>query len=294
MSKENFRKQFAFARIVIVIFVILAVGVTAIPAAAGQKFRIAIMQSQHGAAKKYRPLEVYLRTKGIEVQFVATPSYPSAAKMFADGKVDGMFSGSGVAGTLILKELADPVLRPVDTKGHSTYWAVLVAPVDAPQFTGSSDYFTQKKVVCCSLASSGEFFYRSIPDIMEVDSVMVSAVSHGAAVAGLSKGVGDVAIVKNWVWDSVKAKYPNLKMVGRDAGENPNGTLIVSKTATPDLVQAVTEAMMELSASKSQEATQVREQLGISKYVLTSRDDFKHTLDLLSRAGVDKDFNFQF
>lgn len=294
MSKKNFRMQLSFTRIAITIFIMLSVGVAQVPAAEGQKFRIAIMQSEHGAAQQYRPLENYLLTKGIEVKLVATPSYPAAAKMFTNGEVDGMFSGSGVAGAMILKELAVPILRPVDTKGHSTYWAVLVAPKDASQFTGSSDYFAKKKVIFCSLASSGEFYYRSIPDIMGVDSVMIPAVSHGAAVAGLAKGVGDVAIVKNWVWDSVKEKYPNLKMVGRDNGENPNGTLIVSKKAPQDLVQAVTEVMMELSESKSPEATLVREQLGISKYVLTSQDDFKHTLNLLSRAGVDKNFNFKY
>ena len=66
-------------------------------------FKICLMQDKKGAAAKFRPLLNYLMKKGVDASFVAAKTYPQAAKMFAEGKVDGMFSGSGIAGCMIIK-----------------------------------------------------------------------------------------------------------------------------------------------------------------------------------------------
>jgi len=89
---------------------------------------IAIMQDQTGVAQKYRPLIEYLGEKGIESSLVAAKEYPATAAFFAGGGVDAMFSGSGIASTMIIKELAAREMRPVDRQGHSTYWAVIITP----------------------------------------------------------------------------------------------------------------------------------------------------------------------
>ena len=91
--------------------------------ARADQFKIAIMQDERGAAAKYRQLETYLKNKGIEFSFVGATNYPAAANMFASGEVDAMFSGSGIAGTFIIKDLATPLLRPVSKEGVSTYHA---------------------------------------------------------------------------------------------------------------------------------------------------------------------------
>ncbi len=260
----------------------------------GSEFKVAIMQAQKGMAQKFRPLENYLKRHGVNISFVGAPNYPAAAKMFADGRVDGMFSGSGVAGSLIIKDLAYPVVRPVDREGRSTYWAVVIAPNGAPKFINNADYFDGKTAIFCALASSGEFFYRSIPEIEKSGATLIQAPSHGAALAGLAKGAADVAIVKNRVWDNLKAQYPELNKVGEDSGENPNGTLIVSKKADPQLVKKCVTALMALSNEHGPEAAAVHEAMGIRGYVATTADDFAHTLVLLKKAGVTPDFNFSY
>ena len=71
------------------------------PAISHAGFKICLMQEQKGAAAKFRPLLNYLVKKGMKASFVAAKTYPQAARMFAKGKVDGMFSGSGIAGCMI-------------------------------------------------------------------------------------------------------------------------------------------------------------------------------------------------
>ena len=258
------------------------------------QFKIAIMQDERGAAAKYRQLETYLKDKGIEFSFVGATSYPAAARMFASGEVDAMFSGSAIAGIFIIKDLATPLVRPINKEGYSTYHATILARSGSPKFTGSANYFNGKKVVFTPLASAGEIFYHSIAGIKSAKATILKAASHGAAIEALSNKSADVAIVKNHVWNKEKNKYPGLMIVGEDNEENPDGTLIVSKKANARIASRVSAALLALKEDKSQEARAARDELGVESYIKTTTSDFKHTLELLKKAGVDKSFNFSF
>jgi phosphonate transport system substrate-binding protein len=257
--------------------------------AAGLK--IGIMQAQAGDARKYQPLLDYLGKNGLSASFVTAGTYPAAADMFAKGQVDAMFSGSGVAGAMMIKEVAAPLARPVNQDGTSTYSAVVIVKKGAGKFTGSNDYFAGKRVIFTALASSGEFFFRSLGASQAKETMQ--AASHGAALDALSRGQADVAIVKNRVWDKEKSKYPDLEQIGRDSTENPDNTLIVSKKLDGATAGKLSSALLGLEGDASAEAKAVKESLKISKFVKTTASDFKGTLALLKKAGVTKSFNFK-
>lgn len=257
-------------------------------------FRIVIMQDDKGAAEKYRPLLTYLQKKGVDVSLVGAPNYTTAAKMFAAGEADAMFSGSGVAGTLIIKGLAVPSVRPESAEGYSTYWADIIAPKGSAKFTGSAGYFSGKKVILTALASSGEFYYYSIPKIRDVNAHVMIAASHGAALDVLARGVADVAIVKDRIWDKKAGEYPGLEKVGEDKGENPDSTLMVSTKADPKTSGEISAALLSIKGDTSAEARAAKEKLGIQGFIKTTKADFRHTLPLLKRAGVTKSFDFKY
>jgi ABC-type phosphate/phosphonate transport system substrate-binding protein len=261
-------------------------------AAAAAELKIAIMQAQAGEARKYQPLLEHLAAKGLPATFVTAPDYPAAAQMFASGKVDAMFSGSGIAGTMIIKGLADPLARPVGKDGVSTYAAVVVAPKGSPRFDGSPRYFDGKRVILTALASAGEFYLRSLGP--SKPAAILKAASHGAAVDALARGQADVAVVKNHVWAKARATYPALEAVGGDAGENPDGTLIVSKKVDPDTAQRLAAALLALEGDASPGATAARDALGVRGFVRTGPPEFAHTIALLKRAGITPEFAFAF
>ena len=263
-------------------------------AAQAADFKIAIMQDKVGDAKKFHPLLDYLNSKEVHARFLTARNYPAAANLFASGKVDAMFSGSGIAGSFIIKGLAYPVVRPLSKGGWSTYWAVVLAPKGSAKFNNSSSYFKDKKVIFGSLASSGEFFFRSIPGSVSAAGAELKAPSHGSAIKTLGKGKADVAIVKNRVWDKMKYEYPNLVKVGEDKGANPDGTLIASRKSNTAVVAKVKEALLGLTSDSSALAMKAKNALGILGFIETSENDFKHTIELLRAAGVNKDFNFKF
>lgn len=280
-------------KIVIILFAMAVTVCLTYGISHAERLKIAIMQDMQGAAEKYQPLAEYFKTKGINMDFVETPNYADAAMMFVTGKVDAMFSGSGIAGTMIIKKVARPVARPLSKDGNSTYWAVIIAPKGSVKYTNSADYFSKKKVAFCSMASSGEFYFHAIGG-HKTASEMIRTDSHEAAIYALSKGDADVAIVKNRVWDKLKNKYPNLEVIGDDTDECPDGTLIVSKIMDSELSKKVTTIILALMEDNSQEAQKVKDAMNILGYIKTTEDDFSHTLNLLKKAGVDKNFNFKF
>lgn len=271
--------------------ILLTLLLTLIGTAAAETFRIGIMQAQTGVAKKYAPLEAYLLNKNIHVKFVPFTDYVNAAEMFDHGSVDGMFSGSGVAGAFLIKGVANPLVRPVDTLGRSTYWAVIIARKGTPPFNDTAAYFSGKKVTYSAIASSGEFFYRAIPGIDKINSQTIIAANHQDALDKLNRGEADFAIIKNMVWDSLKKKYPELSLAGQDGGQNPNETLIVAKKAPPAVIKDVLMALLAIENDPA--AASVREGMGIKSFILTTTNDFNHTLDLLKRAGVTAQYDFK-
>ena len=256
-----------------------------------EPFKIGIMQDKKGEAAKYAPLIGFFSSKGLDVKLQGYRTYVDAANKFAAGEVDAMFAGSGVAGAMIIKGLAEPLLRPMRKDGWSTYWAVVLAQKPSAPFTGDVAYFQDKKIICSSLASSGEFFARSI---LGPDRQLMKAGSHGMAVHALARGKADIAIVKNRVWDSMKTKYPDIEQVGKDDGENPDGTFIVSRQADKALVGQIRDALLNIENDGSAEARVVKHKLKIVSYIPTTKGDFSHTLALLKKAGVSEDFNFSY
>jgi len=276
-------------RVIAAVFMaVFAVGA----AAQAAEVKIGIMQAQAGDARKYQPLLDYLAKKGLPATFVTANTYPAAADMFAKGQVDAMFSGSGIAGAMIIKDVAAPLVRPVGLDGNSTYSAAVIVKKPGAKFTPSNDYFSGKRVIFTSLASSGEFYFRSL-GASKAKEVMQAA-SHGAALDALSRGQADVAIVKNRVWEKEKAKYAELELVGRDNGENPDNTLIVSKKFSKASADKFAAILLDLEGDTSAEAKAVKDSLKITKFIKTTSNDFKSTLALLKKAGVTKSFNFKY
>lgn len=271
---------------------VLATGIAAATGHAQDAFKLAIMQAAKGDAAKYAPMVPYLKAKGIDLTIVSAGSYKDAATMFQKGGADGMFSGSGVAGTMIIKALARPVAKPIPKDGVSTYWAVVLAKKGSPAFDGKPEYFDKKKVLCCGLASSGEFFLNSVITGTSSKPEILKALNHQAAIQALDKGAADCAVVKNRIWDKEAANFPNLEKVGEDKGENPDNCLILANAVKPETEGKIVKALLDLEADTSEPAVKLKESLGVTKFVKAGKEDYEHNLILLKKAGVDEKFEF--
>jgi len=247
---------------------------------------------------KYTALAEYLKA-GVpaigDIQLRVAKDYPEAAKLFQGGEVDGMFSGSFVAGIFIQKEVAKPIARPVLNNGATTYKAYIIAKEGTKPFAGIDD-FRGKKVAYTLLAASGEAFVRGLLPVGEKpESVYtpVPAASHLIAINAVQSGAADYAVVKNMVWDP--AKFPGLALVGEDKGENPNNTLIMSNAAAARHGEDIKRQLLKLESDTGAQAAEVKKLFGIKGFTPTSKADFSHTFGIFERANINaKTFDFSF
>jgi ABC-type phosphate/phosphonate transport system substrate-binding protein len=270
----------------------LLLAAAAADTARAAELRVGIQQAQAGEARKYQGLLDYLARRGVAAKFVTLPDYQSAGVMFGGGSLDAMFGGSGITCTMILKGVADPLVRPIAADGPSTYSAVVVAPKGTKRFDGTAAWFAGKRVIFAPLASAGEFYFRSLGPSRAAE--LLRAASHGAAIDALARGQADAAVVKNHVWAKEKEKYPQLELVGADKGENPDGPLMVSRKLDPALAAKLKAALLALEDDKSPEAMAAKGGLKIVGFDPAALKDFEHTMAMVKAAGVTKDFDFKF
>ena len=285
---------------VVSLFCLALILATASVALAADTLHFVIMSSEDPKKEgpKYAALAEYLKagSPGIgDIQLRVAKDYTEAAKLFQGGEVDGMFSGSFVAGIFIKKEVAKPIARPVLASGATTYKAVIIAKEGTKPFAGIGD-FRGKKVAYTLLASSGEAFVRGLlPAGEKPENVYtpVPAASHLIAINAVQSGAADYAVVKNMVWDP--AKFPGLALVGEDKGENPNNTLIMSNAAAGKHGEDIKRLLLKLEADTGAQAAEVKKLFGIKAFIPTTSADFSHTFEIFEKANINaKTFDFKF
>ena len=249
-------------------------------------------------ALKYEALSTYLR--GVnpllgDIKLRVAKNYPEAARLFAAGDIEGMFSGSFVASVFIAKGLAKPIVRPLAANGTSTYSTSIVAKEGAAPFAGIAT-FKGKRVAYCLLASAGEVFTRSLLGPGERPESVFTPIpvdSHQAALEAVKSGAADYAVVRNTVF--VPGQYPGLIVIGSDAGKHPDNTLILSKPAFEMFSSMVSRVLLGLDGDTSEKAKAVKEAFGCTGFIRTTMIEFAPTFKLLGTARVDpKTFDFNF
>jgi len=247
---------------------------------------------------KYKALSNYIAAQIPEIGQInvkTAKDYAHAVQLFQSGKVDGMFAGSFVAAVFIKKGLAEPVVRPVNTQGVSTYKALVVAKEGTATFDGLTD-FEGKKVAYCSLASSGQVFAKTLLDVGEQSSDHYTEVivkSHQEAFDKVAGGEADFAVGKNLVWDP--DANPGLTVIGGDSAENPNNTLILASKTAATHGESLAKVLLGLEGDSSAKAMKLKEVFKVRGFIETTSEDFSHTFTNLEKAHVDADtFDFAF
>jgi ABC-type phosphate/phosphonate transport system substrate-binding protein len=67
-----------------------------------EEFKIAILQDDRFSAQKYEPLVAHLAKTGTKITLVEAITYDAVSKMVASGKVDAMFTGPGIPGSMMV------------------------------------------------------------------------------------------------------------------------------------------------------------------------------------------------
>jgi ABC-type phosphate/phosphonate transport system substrate-binding protein len=65
-----------------------------------EEFRIAVLKGTKDSTREFKALAEHLVKSGVSVSLVEVPTYDRVTKLFSEGQVDAVFSGSGIPGSM--------------------------------------------------------------------------------------------------------------------------------------------------------------------------------------------------
>lgn len=244
--------------------------------------------------ERFRPLSAYLSERtGRTVRFTMLARYGNILDSFERRHLDGAFFGS-FTGALAIQRLGiEPLARPVDLGGRSTYAGYIFVRKDsgianAAGMRGKRFAFVEKAT------SAGYLFplaYLHAQGIKDVDAFLGASYftgSHDASVYAVLQGKANIGAAKDTVYDWLRTVEPRidkeLVVLAKSAEFASNG-LGVRKDMDPSLKAKLRSLLLQLH--ESAEGRKVLEPLRAKRFTEARVEDYQSVLDEAEKAGID-------
>jgi phosphonate transport system substrate-binding protein len=216
--------------------------------------------------KRFEPLAAYLsKHLGIPVNLTMLSRYGNVISRMKKEEVDGAFLGSFTGALAITQLNAEPLARPINTDGTSTYFGRI---------------FVKK-------SSS----INSVSDMKGKTLALVERATTGGYVFPLAwlkhQGVDDIK-TKNTIYELMRRSDPRIDtelVVLAESPRVPSNGLFVRENLGEEYKVQLKELLLNLH--QDAEGFEVLRQLGAKRFVETDREDYKPVFDMAVKAGID-------
>ena len=243
---------------------------------------------------RYQPLGDYIGKKtGIKVRFTILSRYGNIIQRFVSDKMDGAFFGSFTGAMAIQKLGVEPLARPVNLDGSSTYWGYIFARKDsgiktAADMKGKRIAFVEKATTAGYIYPMAFFKEHGIRDVKTYFREYYFAGSHDAAIYAVLDRKFDVGCAKHSMFDRVARSnqrvIKELAILARSPQVPSNG-LAVRKDLSPALKKQLKEVL--LSMDKDPEGIETLKQFEAIRFIPTTKEDYNPVFDIAHKAGID-------
>jgi len=211
------------------------------------------------------------KNSGLKIRPRIAKSYPQILKAFSADQPNIVFVGSFVQAIIHARNLGTPLVQNIN--GHELYSGVMVYPKGEDPKTILANH--PKQIAYTKGADSGETSAKAATNGMAA----IPTANHGATCAAIIAGKAKGGYVKNWWWDSHKAKYPTLAM-----SETPG----ISVIGHPDNVLTVSNAVSASDAEKIKNAAIAsKDAFGAPEMVPFDTAQIQFSLNMMKKAGID-------
>lgn len=244
--------------------------------------------------ERFRPLAEYLTKKtGVKVNITILSRYGNIIDRFTAEKMDGAFFGS-FTGTLAIEKLGvEPLARPVNLDGSTSYHGYLFARKDSgirnvKDMKGKKMAFVERATTAGYIFPVAYLRENGIPNFEQYFSEYYFTGSHDAAIFAVLDRKADIGAAKHSIFDRVRKTEPRVDkelLILAESARVPSNGLCVRKGLDAGLKKKLKESLINLH--KDPEGKAVLEKFGGIKFIETTVADYQPVFDLARKAGID-------
>lgn len=243
---------------------------------------------------RYLPLRKYLSDRlGINVAFTSLSRYGNILDWFTTERMDGAFFGSFTYALAHRQLGVEPIARPVNLDGTSTYHGYIFARKDSgirliPHMRGKRFAFVERATMAGYLFPLAYFREGGIPDPERYLGNSFFAGSHDAAILAVLSGDADVGAAKNTIYEQLARENQRIEqelVVLAASGVVPQNCLAVRSDLEPELKSELKRILLEMDGNP--EGKEVLRRFGARGFVETTDTDYLYVYSLSSQVGID-------
>lgn len=244
--------------------------------------------------ERFEPLAHYLSsTTGARVRLQVLARYGNAVEQFSAEKLDGAFFGSFAYVLAHARHGVEPVARPVDGNGRSTYFGVILVRRDGgirdgSGLAGKRFAFVDRATTAGYLLPRHYFKSQGITDYRAFLGEYYFAGTHEDAVWDVLEGRADAAAAKSTVIQRLGYEDPRiiheLDALARSP-DVPENALCLAPWVDPALRRRVRDALLGMESDPR--GREVLQRLGALRFVPTVDADYAAVYRYAEELGID-------
>jgi phosphonate transport system substrate-binding protein len=207
--------------------------------------------------------------------------------------MDAAFLGSFTGALAITQLGVEPLARPINLDGTSTYYGHIFVRKDSG-IKNVAD-MQDKTLALVERATTAGYVFplayfkrHGINDMKAYFKEKIFTGSHDAAIEAVLSGQADVGAAKNTIYDMLKKTNPAIEqelVILASSPRVPSNGLCVRSDMNPVYKTKFKTALLNLHSDPAGAA--VLNKLGALRFVETSKKDYQPVIDLAKEAGID-------
>jgi phosphonate transport system substrate-binding protein len=244
--------------------------------------------------KRYKPMGEYIQKKTeIKIKFTVLSRYGNIIESFEKKQMDGAFWGS-FTGALAIKKLGiEPIARPVNLDGTSSYRGYIFvhknSVIDSvPRMRHSIIAFVDKATTAGYVFPVAYFKEHGVKNINTYFKEYYFTGSHDAAIYAVLNNDAEVGCAKNTIFDMLAKDDERVKddlVILATSPDVPSNGLALRSNISTDIKQKLKRTLLEMDSDP--EGIEVLKKFGVIKFIETTVKDYAPVFDLAKKAGID-------
>lgn len=243
---------------------------------------------------RYQRLADYLsRQVDRPIKLTMLSRYGNIVQRMVGKDVDGAFLGS-FTGALASAQLGmQPVARPINLDGSSTYWGYIFVRKDSgistvEQMRGTRLALVERATTAGYVFPVAYFRRQGVDDIDRYFGDVQFWGSHDASIRAVLSGRADVGAAKNTIWERLVQQDPlvdrELSILATSPRVPSNG-LFLSPDIAPSVAAAIRSSLLDLH--ESPDGAEILRALRVQGFVPTDAGSYEPVMELAREAGID-------